>query len=578
MKSPELLLAERELTLARQSVTKLFLPVGLFSCIVNLLVLTSPLYMLQVYDRVLGSRSEATLVALSVIVLFLFIIMGVLDFARSQIMAVAAARIQSYLDARVFDAALRRQIQKPGDPLALAAQQDLDSIQRLWASPVMLAIFDLPWTPFFLMILFVLNTSMGLLAIAGGAFLAIVTWLNQRQTKGAVSAAGMRSLEAARRADMMRIEAETILSMGMRGVAFDRWMVPRGLALRENLRAVEISGFFTSISKTFRMILQSAILGLGAWAVLKDQLTGGAMIAGSILMGRALQPVEQLISQWAVISRAREGHKRLVELLSLIQQLPEQTKLPRPAAVLNVHNLTIAPPGGKHAVLKGLSFSVGAGQALGIIGASGAGKSTLARAITGVWPATAGNIRLGGATLDQFAPDALGAHIGYLSQRVSLFEGTIAENISRLATVADSERVIEAAQRANAHEMIMLFPEGYNTLISGPTDKLSGGEVQRIGLARALYGDPVLLVLDEPNSNLDSEGTLAVNAAIREHKTRGGCVIIIAHRPAAIQECELLLMLESGMARAFGPTEEVLKNVVRNHANLRPIAVAGGTN
>jgi ATP-binding cassette subfamily C protein len=578
MTPSDLARGERELASARHGLGPLLWPVGLFSCLVNLLVLTSPLYMLQVYDRVLGSHSEATLVALSVVVLFLFLIMGVLDHARSRVMAVAGARIQEQLDARVFDAALQRQLQRPGDPLALSAQQDLEAIQRLWASPVMLALFDLPWAPFFLLILFVFNTAMGFLAVGGGVFLALVTWLNQRQTKAPVAAANLRSLEAARRAELMKSEAETILSMGMRGAAFQRWMVLRGQALREHLRAGEIGGGYAAIGKTFRQILQSAILGLGAWAVLKGQITGGAMIAGSLLMGRALQPVEQLISQWAVVTRAREGKKRLAELLALVPVQPARTKLPRPDGQLDVQGLTVVPPGEQQAVLKGLSFRIEPGQALGVIGSSGAGKSSLARAITGVWLAASGKIRLGGAALDQFAPDDLGQHIGYLPQRVSLFEGTIAENIARLDPQAESARIIEAAQKANAHEMILRLPQGYDTRIAGAAHRLSGGQMQRLGLARALYGDPVLLVLDEPNSNLDNDGTLAVNAAIRAHKARGGAVITIAHRPAAIQECDLILMIEHGVARAFGPTEQVLKEVVKNHRDLRPVAVTGVPN
>lgn len=290
-----------------------------------------------------------------------------------------------------------------------------------------------------------------------------------------------------------------------------------------------------------------------------------------VIMG--VLPIEQLIGQWAVVARARDGRKRLVELLSLSAPQPERISLPRPVGLLEVRGLTVVPPGENQAVLKGVSFQVEPGKALGVIGSSGAGKSTLARAITGVWPAATGSIRLGGATLDQFAPDDLGRYIGYLPQRVSLFEGTIAENIARLDPAADSARIIEAAKKANSHEMILRLPQGYDTRIVGPSHIMSGGQMQRLGLARALYGDPVLLVLDEPNSNLDNDGTQALNAAIRAHKLRGGSVITIAHRPAAIQECDLLLMIENGVSRAFGPTERVLKEVVRNHRELRPSTV-----
>lgn len=565
-----------ELRAARADQLKLFWAVGIFSVLVNILMLTGPLYMLQVYDRVLGSRSEATLVALSLLVTFLFLAMGLLDHARSRIMARIGAAIQNRLDHRVFAAAMKRLALAPTDPVGLAAQRDLEAVQRLWASPVLMSIFDIPFTPFFVAAIFVFHPLLGWLAVGGGIFLVIITVLNQRLTQSPINRTNGLALQAERMSDLIKTEAEAVQALGMTGAAFQRWQKARGAALAEGLKAGDLGGRFGSISKTFRIFLQSAMLGLGAWLVLQGQLSSGAMIAGSILMGRALQPIEQAVGQWALVTRAQEGTLRLAELLSRVPPEPPRTALPRPRAILDVQSLSVVPPGETQAVLRGVTFQLGQGQALGIIGPSGAGKSTLARAIIGVWRPAAGSIRLDGAALDQYDPDVLGSYIGYLPQRVTLFEGTIAENIARLQPKADSAKIVEAAQKAAAHEMILRLPDGYDTRVSTLGGRLSGGQIQRIGLARALYDNPVLLVLDEPNSNLDNDGTMALNIAIRSIKAAGGSVIIMAHRPAAIQECDLLLVVEEGMRRAFGPRDQVLKEMVKNHTDIVRATGPGG--
>ncbi len=565
-----------ELKAARADHRKVFWAVGLFSVLVNLLMLTGPLYMMQVYDRVLGSRSEATLVALSVLVTFLFLAMGLLDHARSRVMARVGAAMQDKLDRRVFAAAMKRLTLLPTDQVALAAQRDLEAVQRLWASPVLLSIFDIPFTPLFIAAIFVFHPLLGWLAIGGGVFLIAVTVLNQRMTQIPINRTNGLTLQAERISDLIKTEAEAVQALGMTGAAFERWHKARGAALAEGLQAGDLGGRFGSITKTFRMFLQSAMLGLGAWLVLKNQLSPGAMIAGSILMGRALQPIEQAVGQWAMVTRAQEGTRRLAELLTRVPPEPQRTALPRPRAILDVSALSVIPPGETQAVLRGVSFQMGEGQALGIIGPSGAGKSTLARAIIGVWRPAAGKVRLDGASLEQYDPDVLGSYIGYLPQRVTLFEGTIAENIARLQPNPDSAKIVAAAQKAAAHDMILRLPEGYDTRVSALGGRLSGGQIQRIGLARALYDNPVLLVLDEPNSNLDNDGTVALNIAIRSLKAAGGSVIIMAHRPAAIQECDLLLVLEDGMRRAFGPRDQVLKEMVKNHTEIVRSAGPGG--
>lgn len=565
-----------ELKAARADHRKLFWAVGIFSVLVNLLMLTGPLYMLQVYDRVLGSRSEATLVALSLLVTFLFVAMGLLDHARGRIMARIGAAMQDKLDRRVFSAAVRRLTLVPNDQVGLAAQRDLEAVQRLWASPVLMAIFDIPWTPFFVAAIFVFHPLLGWLAVGGGVFLILVTILNQRMTQVPINRTNGLTLQAERMSDLIKTEAEAVQALGMTGAAFARWHKARGAALAESLNAGDVGGRFGSVTKTFRMFLQSAMLGVGAWLVLKNQLSPGAMIAGSILMGRALQPIEQAVGQWAMVTRAQEGTQRLAELLSRVPPEPQRTALPRPRAILDVQALSVVPPGETQAVLRGVTFQMGEGQALGVIGPSGAGKSTLARALIGVWRPAAGKVRLDGASLDQYDPDVLGSYIGYLPQRVTLFEGTIAENIARLQPNADSAKIVEAAQKAAAHDMILRLPEGYDTRVSALGGRLSGGQIQRIGLARALYDNPVFLVLDEPNSNLDNDGTMALNIAIRSLKAAGGSVLIMAHRPAAIQECDLLLVLEDGMRRAFGPRDQVLKEMVKNHTEIVRSAGPGG--
>jgi ATP-binding cassette subfamily C protein len=565
-----------ELRAARRENRRLFAAVFLFSVFVNLLMLTGPLYMLQVYDRVLGSRSEETLVALSVLVTCLFVAMGILDFARGRVMARVGARFQDRLDRRVFAAAMKRSALVPNDASAVAAQRDLESVQRLLSSPVLLALFDIPWTPLFIAAIFIFHPWLGYLAVAGGVILVVVTVLNQWVTTQPLKEANNATIRSERIGDQLRSEAEVMQALGMTGAGFDRWQKARGVALAQSISAADKSGLFGSTTKTFRMFLQSAILGLGAWLVLRGELSAGAMIAASILMGRALAPIELAVGQWSVVQRAQEGWGRLAELLSRVPEEPPHTALPRPRAVLEATNLTVVPPGETMATLRMVSFRLEPGQALGVIGPSGSGKSTLARALIGVWRPAGGKVRLDGAALDQYDPDVLGSYMGYLPQRVTLFDGTIAENIARLRADPDGDKVVEAAKKAAAHDMILKLPEGYDTRVSALGGRLSGGQIQRIGLARAMYGDPVILVLDEPNSNLDNDGSMALNIAIRAMKEAGKSILIMAHRPAAIQECDLLMVMEDGMRKAFGPRDTVLREMVKNHTEIIKSAGPGG--
>lgn len=566
-----------ELAHTRAASRKAVAAAFVFSAFVNLLMLTAPLYMLQVYDRVLTSRSEETLVALSLLAAFLFLIMGLLDHARSRVMARVGARLQQTLDARVLTAAFHQLTMAPQDTAALSAQRDLDALARFWASPVLLALFDAPWSPLFIAALFVFHPLLGWFAVAGGLVLVLFSWANQRMTERPLHAATLANLATDRLVETLKTEAELIQALGMSGAAITRWQEGRATARAEGLAASDATGRWSVLTRTFRLFLQSAMLGLAAWLVLKGELSAGAMVAASVLMGRALQPVEQAVGQWSTVTRAGQAKVRLADLLSRTPVQLRRTALPRPTARLEVRGLTVIPPGTHAPSLRNVGFTVEPGQAMGVIGPSGAGKSSLARALIGVWSPAAGRIRLDGATLDQYDADTLGQWIGYLPQRVTLFEGTIAENIARLQTGLEPSRIIAAARAAAAHEMILQLPNGYDTRITAAGGHLSGGQVQRVGLARALYGDPVLLILDEPNASLDNDGAQALNHAVRAAKAAGAAVLIMAHRPAALQECDLLLVLAEGNVTALGPRDMVLREAVKNSGDIARAIGQGAT-
>lgn len=536
-----------------------FLAIGVFSFFVNLLMLTGPMFMLQVYDRVLGSRSEETLVALLVLVAGLYFLMGILDYVRGRVAARIGASFQASLDKRVFASTLTS-----SNPLAL---RDLEAVQKLLASPATFAMIDIPWTPIFIFAIFIFHPMLGVLALCGGILLIGMAILNQLLTSKPVGEANLRSQASDALADSLRKEGDVVRGMGMEQAALKRWLRVRGRALGSQISSSDLTGTFSALSKTFRMFLQSGILALGAYLVLKGEVTAGAMIASSILMGRALAPVEQTIAQWPLILRARSGWRRLGGFLTQVPEPENRTNLPKPRAVLQVKQVSAVPPGGDNPTLRGVSFELKPGQALGVIGPSASGKSTLARVLTGVWPPIAGAVRLDGATLDQYG-DNLGQHIGYLPQDVTLFEATVAENIARLAENPNAEAVVAAAKKAGAHEMILALSDGYDTMLTGDISRLSGGQKQRIGLARAMFGEPVLLILDEPNAALDSPGSDALNRAIRTFKAEGNSVIIMAHRPSGIAECEMLLVMQDGLVKAFGPRDEILKAQVQNHSQV----------
>jgi PrtD family type I secretion system ABC transporter len=565
-----------ELLTVRKKSRPLYWFVAIFSSFVNALMLTGPLYMLNVYDRVLGSRSFETLVALSVLVGFMYLMMGILDYARGRIMGRVGAQFQTDLDERVFNASMRARASGRAPAEAATGQRDLQAVQRAITSPVAMAPFDLPWTVIFLLGIFIFHPYLGYLAIGGGSLLVMVAIINQISSKRPLDDANQATYHAENMGEQLRSGADTIQALGMRKSAFDRWIELRNKSLRAGIRAGDLAGGFGSVTKSFRLFLQSAMLGVGAYLVLEGELTPGAMIAGSILLGRALAPIEMLVSQWPVLNRGKSGWVNLTRLLGSVPEPGKRTNLPRPAARIVADQVTVLPPGETKASLRMISFTVNPGEAVGVIGPSGAGKTTLARSLAGLWQPAGGTIRLDGAALDQYDPDILGSYVGYLPQTIQLLNGSIRDNIARMSSNPDDAAVIKAAKRAAAHEMILKLPEGYDTIIDSAGGRLSGGQVQRVGLARAMYGDPVYLVLDEPNSNLDNEGSLAVNNAIRLMRQEGRCVFVMAHRPAAIEQCDKLMYIDGGVLKAFGPTEEVKAQILANRTQIEQGKGKGG--
>ena len=553
---------------AFRGLSGLFWAVALFSIFVNVLMLTGSLYMLQIYDRVLPSRSEETLLALTLLIAALYGLMGILDYARSRVSARIGATVQDRLDEPVFRATLRRALFASERSKPASGLKDLEAVQKLMGSPVLFAVFDMPWAPFFIALIYSFHPWLGHLSLIGAAILVAITIFNQMLTRKPEAEAMQAAMQSDAFAETIRQQGDMVQALGMRGAVLARWRKLRDRSLAAQLLAGDRTTSFSTMSKTFRFFLQSAVLGLGAYLVLEGEMTPGAMIAGSILLGRALAPVEQAIGGWPLVQRARTGWKSLTHLFATTPEEADPTALPRPRALLEVKEITVFPPEQQRATLRMMSFRLQPGQALGVIGASASGKSTLARVLTGIWHPASGSVRLDGAALDQYDPDLLGSYIGYLPQDVVHFDGTVAENIGRMLPNPDPAQVVVAAKKAGAHEMVLALPNGYDTPVSAGGARLSGGQKQRIGLARAFYGDPELLVLDEPNSNLDAAGQDALNLAIRQAKEAGKAVVIMAHRPAGIAECELILIVDGGMLKAFGPRDEVLKAHVRNYAQV----------
>jgi PrtD family type I secretion system ABC transporter len=551
-----------DLAAALRDCRRAFAGVALFSGVVNLLMLAGPLYMLQIYDRVLSSRSVPTLVVLSVFLVGAYAFQGALDLIRSRVIVRAAALLDQRLAVAVHGAVIRLAITNRHPTEGSQPVRDLDQIRAFLTGAGPIAIVDLPWIPIFLFICFLIHPWLGLAATVGGIVLFTMTLLTERASRTparmAAQDAGVRSVmvEAGRRG------GETIVAMGMAGSLAQRWAGINNRYIAAVARLSDVATSYGSTSKVLRLLLQSLILGLGAYLVIRQELTAGAMIAASIMVGRALAPIETTIANWRAFIGARQSIRRLSDALARAAPRPAVTALPPPARSLDVEQLTIAAPGAATPIVTGVHFSLKSGDALGIIGPSGAGKTSLIRALVGIWSPVRGNVRLDGAELSQWDPELLGRHIGFVSQTVELFDGTISENIARMAVAPDVDSVLRAAQAAGAHDLILRLPSGYDTKVGEGGEALSGGQRQRIALARALYGDPFLVVLDEPNANLDSDGELALHQAMMALKARGAILVLIAHRPATLSACDRLLVLANGVQQGIGPRDEILQKLL----------------
>jgi PrtD family type I secretion system ABC transporter len=547
----------RELRASFQASRGSLLATGAFSFCINLLMLTVPLYMLQVYDRVLSSRSVSTLLALTGIAVGMLLVMGLLDAIRGRVLVRIGANVDARLNLRVFSAvfaaARRDRGASRGQPL-----RDLDNLRHFLTGPGPFALFDVPWIPVYAFVIYLLHPSLGLIAAAGALALVLVALLNELRTRPPLQDANRETAGAHALAENSLRNAEVLHALGMEEALCRRWRQCHDGGIGYQALASDRGGSLAACSKTLRLMLQVAVLGVGASLAIQQVITPGMMIAASILMGRALAPVELAISQWRSFVAARDAYRRLDELLGAFPAPEDHTELPPPVGRLAVEDLLAAPPGAEKPVLAGVSFTVEPGEALGVIGPTACGKSTLARHLVGVWEPLRGAVRLDGADLRDWHRAGLGPHLGYLPQDVELFAGTVAENIARLASEPDSRRVVRAAKWAGAHEMILRLPMGYDTPIGVDGSVLSGGQRQRIGLARALYGDPALVVLDEPNANLDSDGDRALAQAIQTLKRAKKTVVVLVHRPAALSVVDKVLVLGDGRVQAFGPKQEIL--------------------
>ena len=555
--------SEQEVKSALKRCGGSFLMTAFFSFFINILVLAGPLYMLLVYDRVLTSGSLSTLTALSILVALLLVLMGGLEFVRSRILVRIGRRIDQRLHDRVFDALMRRSL-LPGQGTNDRPLRDLASLREFLSGPGPTTFFDAPWVPIFILAIFLLHPVLGYVAMGGAVLLFAVALANEFLTRKPLGESGLHQTEALGLANAGQRNAEVLASMGMMSGLRARWGWYHAYAQQAQVKASDRAGSLTAVSKTLRLVLQSAILGAGAALAIDQIISPGAMIAASIIMGRALAPVEQAIGQWRNFVAARGAYSRLGQLLQENPEEPSWVRLPQPQGRVSVERVFAGPPAAKRPLLTDINFALEPGEALGVIGPSSSGKSTLARLLAGVWSAQHGAIRLDGALLSQWDRKRLGNHIGYLPQDVELFNGSVRDNICRFSEEPDDEAVVEAALQAGVHHMILQLSEGYNTIIGEGGSRLSGGQRQRIALARALYKNPVLVVLDEPNSNLDAEGEMALTRAVRDMRTRGQTVVIVAHRPSAIAAVDKLLMLENGAVRAYGSKDDVLKSVAAN--------------
>ena len=552
---------QNELAQVIVSFKSAFKTVGVFSAIINLMMLIPSLYMLQVYDRVLSSRNEMTLLMITTMIVVAFVIMGALEFVRSFVLIRIASQLDMKLNKRVYTAAFEQNLKRAGGN-AGQALQDLTSVRQFLSGNALFAFFDAPWFPIYLVIIFLIHPYLGIFALCGTFIhMSLAIW-NEKATKKPLAEASSMAVSANNLATNNLRNAEVIEAMGMLPNFTKRWYSLHTRFLNLQAEASEKAGMISATTKFVRVTLQSLILGFAALLVLDGKITSGMMIVCSILMGRVLNPVEQLIGVWRSWSSTKSAYNRLNDLLSANPLRAVGMPLPKPIGKVSVEALTALPPGANKPALSNLSFAIVPGDVLGVVGPSGAGKSTLARVLVGIWPSAAGKVRLDGADIFQWNKAELGPSMGYLPQDIELFGGTVSENIARFGDV-DAEKVVQAAKRAGVHEMILYLPHGYDTPMGDGGAGLSGGQKQRIGLARAMYDDPAFIVLDEPNSNLDEIGEQALIAAIQDLRVRGKTIVMITHRASTLAATNKLLVLKDGVAQMFGPTLEVLEKLTQ---------------
>ncbi len=543
-----------------RSMRPFFFGVGAFSFVINLLQLTAPLYMLQVYDRVLNSRNETTLLMLTILVVALFLVMAAIEFVRSRVLVRVGAAMEAKLNDRVFDAAFEATLRRGGN--ARQALTDLTQLRQFMTGNGPFVLFDAPWFPIYLAVIFLMHPLIGWFSVGAALILVALTAVTEMATQKPLAEANKYANEATNFAHNNLANAEVVEALGMLPALRDRWKKKHVQHLVLQAVASDRAGLISSVTKFVRVTSQSLILGLGAWLAIKNELSPGGMIVGSILMGRALAPIDQLIGNWKGFVQARLAYDRLGQLLAAFPARPPRMSLPAPKGEVVVEGVVLTPPGGTVPVLRGVSFAIPTGAIVGVIGPSGSGKSTLARALVGVWTPQAGKVRLDGADVSSWDKAELGRYLGYLPQDIELFDGTIAENIARFGSI-EAPLVVAAAQAAGVHEMILRFPQGYDTPIGPGGAVLSGGQRQRVGLARALYGDVRLIVLDEPNSNLDDVGEAALVQALLRLKAQGKTVVVITHRTSVLAAVDRLLVMRDGTVQVYGPRDEVLAALQR---------------
>jgi ATP-binding cassette subfamily C protein EexD len=546
-----------ELADAFQDVKRYFIYAGFFSAAVNLLMLVPVIYMLQVYDRVISSGSYSTLAMLTLLMVALTAALGGFEWVRSMILISASNRIEKNLRRRVSDATFKRALITGGMVSNAQPLNDLSSLRQFLTGNGLFAFFDAPWFPIYVFVMFMFHPMFGCAAIFAGIVMIALAYTTEKVTSKKLQDANTQSTSINNQISGTIKNSEVIAAMGMADDLRHRQEARFDKVLTLQTDASRWAGILQSLSKTFRMVMQSLLLGLGALLALQQEISPGMMIAGSLLLGRALAPIDMLVGTWKGFTLARGQYDRLGQLLTQIPKDAETMSLPEPTGKLSVEQVMVVPPGSKNIVVRGVTMELSPGEALGIVGPSASGKSCLARALLGIWPAYSGKVRLDGADIASWNRSELGPHIGYLPQDIELFDGSISENISRFGDV-DPEKVVAAAKTAGVHELILNLPKGYDTVIGGAGGVLSGGQRQRIGLARAIYGSPKYLVLDEPNSNLDDQGERELVEAIRRIKAAGATVIVITHRTMVLQCVDKILVMRDGAAQSFGPRDQVL--------------------